>query len=96
MLQGLYSVNRKQPHNERVRLFAACNMFKKFITPSLEVSDYMFGHTQEVNVLDLCITGEEAESDEDDDIDSDNEDWFLVHANNKLINYAQEPTPVSL
>ena len=74
MLQGLYSVNRKQLHNERVRLFAACNMFKKFITPSLEVSDYMFGHTQEVNVLDLCITGEEAESDEDDDIDNDNED----------------------
>lgn len=42
-------------------------MFKKFITPSLEV-------TQEVNVLDLCITGEEDESDEDDDIDSDNDD----------------------
>ena len=74
ILQGLYSVNRKQLHNERVRLFAASSMFKKFITPSLEVTDYMLGHTQEVNVLDLCITGEEDESDEDDDIDSDNDD----------------------
>ena len=76
MLQGLYSVNRKQLHNEWVRLFAASSMFKEFITPSLEV-------TQEVSVLDLCITGEEDESDEDDDIESDNDDWFLVHAYNK-------------
>ena len=73
MLQGLYSLNRKQLHNERIRLFAASNMFKKFITPSLEVIDYMLSHTPEVNVLDFCIAGEEAESDEDDDIDSDNE-----------------------
>lgn len=83
MLQGLYSVNTKQLRNERVRLFAACNMFEKFITPSLEVGNYMFGHTQEVNVLDFCNAGEEGESDEGDDIDSDNQDWFLVHADNK-------------
>lgn len=74
MLQGLYSINRKQLYNERVRLFAASNLFKKFITSSSEVTDYMCGHTQEVNVLDFCITGEEVESDEDDDIESDNED----------------------
>lgn len=38
ILQGLYSVNAKQLY-ERVQLFAACNMFKKFVTPSLQDDD---------------------------------------------------------
>lgn len=69
-LQGLYSVNAKQLYEERVQLFAACNMYKKFVTP-LEVTNYMFKHTQEVNVLDVW-SGEVA-SDEDDDSDSDDD-----------------------
>ena len=54
-----------------MRLFGACNMFKKFITPSPEVSNYMVDNVQEVNVLDFWNAGEEFESDEDDDNDSD-------------------------
>lgn len=71
ILQGLHSVNAKQLYDERVQLFAACNMFKKFVTPSLEVTNYMFKHTQEVNVLDVWSADGEDASDEDDDSDSD-------------------------
>lgn len=70
-LKGLYSIHTKQLYDERVRLFGACNMFKKFITPSPEVSNYMVDNVQEVNVLDFWNAGEEFESDEDDDNDSD-------------------------
>ena len=70
-LKGLNSIHTKQLYDERVRLFGACNMFKKFITPSPEVSNYMVDNVQEVNVLDFWNAGEEFESDEDDDNDSD-------------------------
>lgn len=70
-LKGLYSIHTKQLYDERVRLFGACNMFKKFITPSPEVRNYMVDNVQEVNVLDFWNAGEEFESDEDDDNDSD-------------------------
>ena len=74
IIQGLYSIIAKQLYYERVQLFAACNMFKKFITPSLEVTNYMVKHTQEVNLTDFCSADEEVASDEDDDSDSDSDD----------------------
>lgn len=40
-LQGLYSIIAHQLYDERVQLFAACDMFKKYVTPSLEVTDYI-------------------------------------------------------
>ena len=72
-LKGLYSINTKQLYDERVRLFGACNMFKKFITPPLEIDKYVVDNVQEVNVLDFWNAGEEFESDEDDDSDSDDD-----------------------
>lgn len=73
ILQGLYSVNAKQLHDDRVQLFAACNMFKKLVTPSLEVTNYMFKHSQEVNILDVWSADGEVASDEDDDSDYDDD-----------------------
>ena len=72
-LKGLYSINTKQLYDERVRLFGACNMFKKFITPPLKIDKYVVDNVQEVNVLDFWNAGEEFESDEDDDSDSDDD-----------------------
>ena len=75
----------KQLYDERVQLFAACNMFKKFITPSLEVTNYMVKHTQEVNLTDFCSADEEVASDEDDDSDSDSDDiLWNIHIARKI------------
>lgn len=72
-LQGLYSIIAHQLYDERVQLFAACDMFKKYVTPSLEVTDYIVKHTGEINVIDYYSADEEVASDEDDDNDIDDD-----------------------
>ena len=71
-LQGLYSIIAHQLYDERVQLFAACDMFKKYVTPSLEVTDYIVKHTGEINVIDY-YSADEVASDEDDDSDIDDD-----------------------
>ena len=73
IFHGLFSVIAKQLYDERVRLFAACNMFENVFTPSLEVTNYMVEHTKEINLFDTWNADEEVESDEDVDSDSNDE-----------------------